>query len=64
MTIVISVNVFGNMCFHSEDVMFYIGKHYFKYAIYPHKGSFLESDVVKEGMAFNIPLITKYESGN
>jgi alpha-mannosidase len=31
-----------------------------KYAIYPHKGSFLESDVVQTGYQFNVsPIIQK-----
>ncbi|KAI9362490.1 glycosyl hydrolases family 38 N-terminal domain-containing protein [Zopfochytrium polystomum] len=31
-----------------------IGTHTFKYAIYPHKHSFLESDVVREAYQFNV----------
>ncbi|KAJ3087170.1 Glycoside hydrolase, 38 vacuolar alpha mannosidase, partial [Quaeritorhiza haematococci] len=36
-----------------------IGQQSFKYAIYPHKGSFYESDVVREGYQFNQPLIAQ-----
>ncbi|KAJ3042013.1 hypothetical protein HDV00_008305, partial [Rhizophlyctis rosea] len=34
-----------------------MGEHTFRYALYPHKGSFLESDVVKVGYEFNVPLL-------
>ncbi|KAI9490397.1 galactose mutarotase-like domain-containing protein [Zychaea mexicana] len=36
-----------------------IGHHVFKYAIYPHEGHFMQSDVVREGYNFNVPLLTK-----
>ncbi|CAO3640016.1 unnamed protein product [Cunninghamella blakesleeana] len=36
-----------------------IGHHAFKYAIYPHEGHFMQSDVVREGYNFNVPLLTK-----
>ncbi|KAL0082850.1 glycoside hydrolase family 38 protein [Phycomyces blakesleeanus] len=36
-----------------------IGHHVFKYAIYPHRGHFLQSDVVREGFNFNVPLLTR-----
>lgn len=32
-----------------------IGHHVFKYAIYPHEGHFIQSDVVREGYNFNVP---------
>ena len=34
-----------------------IGSHFFKYALYPHKGSFLESDVVSKAYLYNVPPI-------
>ncbi|KAI9503271.1 Glycoside hydrolase, 38 vacuolar alpha mannosidase [Coemansia spiralis] len=34
-----------------------MGNHTFRYAIYPHKGAFGESDVVQEAYQFNIPLV-------
>ncbi|TPX37190.1 hypothetical protein SmJEL517_g00997 [Synchytrium microbalum] len=33
-----------------------LGEHVFKYALYPHKGTFMESDVVQAGYEFNVPL--------
>lgn len=36
-----------------------IGRHHFKYALLPHPNSFLESDVVNEGIRFNVPLLTR-----
>ncbi|KAJ3196654.1 Alpha-mannosidase 2C1, partial [Dinochytrium kinnereticum] len=33
-----------------------IGSHRLRYALYPHKGSFLESDVVRQAYQFNVPL--------
>ena len=36
-----------------------IGTHTFKYALYPHKGTFTESDVVQQGLQFNVPLISR-----
>ncbi|CAG8553501.1 2475_t:CDS:10 [Acaulospora morrowiae] len=36
-----------------------IGTHEFKYAIYPHSGSFLESNVVREAYQFNVPLLVR-----
>ncbi|KAJ1539441.1 hypothetical protein HK405_012910, partial [Cladochytrium tenue] len=35
-----------------------IGEHTFRYALYPHRHSFLESDVVREAYQFNVPPIT------
>ncbi|KAF7725437.1 Glycoside hydrolase, 38 vacuolar alpha mannosidase [Apophysomyces ossiformis] len=37
-----------------------MGEHKFKYAIYPHKGPFETSDVVREALEFNTPLCTRY----
>ncbi|KAJ3176169.1 Alpha-mannosidase 2C1 [Irineochytrium annulatum] len=34
-----------------------IGTHVFRYALYPHAGTFVESDVVKQGYHFNVPLV-------
>ena len=34
-----------------------IGVHTFKYAIVPHQGGFMESQVVKEGYQYNVPLV-------
>ncbi|CAG8501332.1 3725_t:CDS:10, partial [Dentiscutata erythropus] len=34
-----------------------IGVHEFKYALFPHTGSFLESNVVREAFQFNVPLL-------
>ncbi|KAJ3009233.1 Glycoside hydrolase, 38 vacuolar alpha mannosidase [Thoreauomyces humboldtii] len=39
-----------------------IGDHDFRYALYPHAGSFTESNVVQAGYEFNVPLITKTTS--
>ncbi|KAL1928348.1 hypothetical protein VTP01DRAFT_2704 [Rhizomucor pusillus] len=36
-----------------------IGHHVFKYAIYPHEGHFMQSDVVREGYNFNVPLLMR-----
>ncbi|OZJ02857.1 hypothetical protein BZG36_03218 [Bifiguratus adelaidae] len=36
-----------------------IGRHVFKYAIYPHNGHFMQADVVRESYNFNIPLLAK-----
>lgn len=33
-----------------------IGRHAFRYALYPHPGSLQEADVVQEGQAFNSPI--------
>ncbi|ORX86316.1 hypothetical protein K493DRAFT_269045 [Basidiobolus meristosporus CBS 931.73] len=41
-----------------------IGHHEFRYAVYPHRGSFLESDVVRQGYNFNVPLIAKLAATN
>jgi alpha-mannosidase len=43
----------------SPDANCDMGQHQFKYAIYPHRGTFAESDVVQEGLRFNAPLITR-----
>ncbi|KAJ1643845.1 Glycoside hydrolase, 38 vacuolar alpha mannosidase [Coemansia asiatica] len=34
-----------------------MGSHKFRYAIYPHKGTFSESNVVQEAYQFNVPLL-------
>lgn len=34
----------------------------FKYAVYPHEGHFLQSDVVAEGFKFNVPLLSRVVS--
>ncbi|KAJ1735830.1 Glycoside hydrolase, 38 vacuolar alpha mannosidase [Coemansia biformis] len=34
-----------------------MGHHSFRYAVYPHKGSFNESSVVREAYQFNVPLV-------
>ncbi|KAJ1721115.1 Glycoside hydrolase, 38 vacuolar alpha mannosidase [Coemansia erecta] len=34
-----------------------MGRHKFRYAIYPHKGTFSESRVVQEAYQFNVPLL-------
>jgi len=34
-----------------------VGFHRCKYALYPHSGTFVESDVVQQGIAFNSPLL-------
>ncbi|KAJ2089528.1 Glycoside hydrolase, 38 vacuolar alpha mannosidase [Coemansia sp. RSA 986] len=34
-----------------------MGKHSFRYALYPHKGCFNESNVVQEAYHFNVPLL-------
>ncbi|KAJ1921691.1 Glycoside hydrolase, 38 vacuolar alpha mannosidase [Mycoemilia scoparia] len=34
-----------------------MGRHLFRYAVYPHIGSFNESDVVPEAYKFNVPMI-------
>ncbi|KAI9286060.1 galactose mutarotase-like domain-containing protein [Umbelopsis sp. AD052] len=39
-----------------------IGHHVFKYAVYPHEGHFLQSDVVAEGFKFNVPLLSRVVS--
>ncbi|KAJ2963578.1 hypothetical protein NQZ79_g1347 [Umbelopsis isabellina] len=39
-----------------------IGHHVFKYAVYPHEGHFLQSDVVAEGFKFNVPLQSRVVS--
>ncbi|KAJ3284791.1 Alpha-mannosidase 2C1, partial [Blyttiomyces sp. JEL0837] len=36
-----------------------IGTHQFSYAIYPHKGAFLESDVVKVAYQYNVPPVVQ-----
>ncbi|KAJ1977602.1 Glycoside hydrolase, 38 vacuolar alpha mannosidase [Dimargaris cristalligena] len=36
-----------------------MGKHQFRYALYPHKGTFFESDVVREAYQFNVPLLNR-----
>ncbi|KAI8065635.1 glycosyl hydrolases family 38 N-terminal domain-containing protein [Gongronella butleri] len=36
-----------------------IGHHSLRYAIYPHEGHFMQSDVVREGYNFNVPLLTR-----
>jgi alpha-mannosidase len=44
----------------SPDAHCDIGEHVLRYAIVPHKGTFAESQAVKHGYEFNIPLITRY----
>jgi alpha-mannosidase len=39
-----------------------IGRHTFKYALMPHKGTFMESNVVAAGYDFNVPLVAKLSS--
>ncbi|KAF0408009.1 glycoside hydrolase family 38 protein [Gigaspora margarita] len=39
-----------------------IGVHEFKYALLPHTGTFLESNVVREAYQFNVPLIVRATS--
>ncbi|KAJ1975727.1 Glycoside hydrolase, 38 vacuolar alpha mannosidase, partial [Dimargaris verticillata] len=34
-----------------------MGRHQFRYALYPHQGTFFESDVVQQGYEFNVPLL-------
>ncbi|KAJ2082492.1 Glycoside hydrolase, 38 vacuolar alpha mannosidase [Coemansia sp. RSA 988] len=34
-----------------------MGHHTFRYAVYPHRGSFNESSVVREAYQFNVPLV-------
>lgn len=36
-----------------------VGHHEFKFALYPHAGTFAESDVVREALNFNVPLLTR-----
>jgi alpha-mannosidase len=36
-----------------------MGRHTFRYALYPHKGSFYESRVVQQAYEFNVPLLTR-----
>lgn len=38
-----------------------MGRHEFQYGLLPHKGSFNESDVVKAGYQFNVPLHLRYQ---
>ncbi|KAJ3154526.1 Glycoside hydrolase, 38 vacuolar alpha mannosidase [Geranomyces michiganensis] len=40
-----------------------IGEHTFKYALYPHKQSLAESDVVQAAYEFNVPLIAGIGAG-
>jgi len=37
-----------------------MGRHYFKYAVYPHKGHFHASDVVQQAYEFNVPLLPRF----
>ncbi|KAI9504908.1 galactose mutarotase-like domain-containing protein [Coemansia spiralis] len=41
----------------SPDEYCDMGKHEFRYALYPHKGCFNESNVVQEAYHFNVPLL-------
>ncbi|KAJ2721122.1 Glycoside hydrolase, 38 vacuolar alpha mannosidase [Coemansia sp. Benny D115] len=41
----------------SPDEFCDMGRHKFRYAIYPHKGTFSESNVVQEAFQFNVPLV-------
>ncbi|KAJ1651151.1 Glycoside hydrolase, 38 vacuolar alpha mannosidase [Dispira simplex] len=36
-----------------------MGLHHFRYALYPHKGTFFESDVVQAAYQFNVPIRTQ-----
>ncbi|KAF9353142.1 Glycoside hydrolase, 38 vacuolar alpha mannosidase [Mortierella sp. NVP85] len=36
-----------------------MGHHEFKFAVYPHKGTFDESNVVRESYQFNVPMIVR-----
>ncbi|RUP17557.1 galactose mutarotase-like domain-containing protein, partial [Jimgerdemannia flammicorona] len=40
-----------------------IGHHLFKYAVYPHANHFIQSDVVREAYAFNVPLLARCGGG-
>ncbi|KAI8577611.1 hypothetical protein K450DRAFT_212480 [Umbelopsis ramanniana AG] len=39
-----------------------MGRHYFKYAVYPHKGYFHASDVVQQAYEFNVQLLPRFVS--
>ncbi|CAO3682019.1 unnamed protein product [Umbelopsis ramanniana] len=39
-----------------------MGRHYFKYAVYPHKGYFYASDVVQQAYEFNVQLLPRFVS--
>ncbi|KAI1319805.1 Glycoside hydrolase, 38 vacuolar alpha mannosidase [Mortierella claussenii] len=41
-----------------------MGQHEFSFAVYPHKGTFHESNVVRESYQFNVPLIVKSIANN
>ena len=41
----------------SPDPTCDMGKHHFSYALYPHAGSWEESDLVKQAYCFNMPLM-------
>ncbi|KAG0004825.1 Glycoside hydrolase, 38 vacuolar alpha mannosidase [Modicella reniformis] len=48
----------------SPDVNSDMGHHEFSFAVYPHKGTFHESNVVRESYQFNVPMIVKSISQN
>ncbi|KAJ2791951.1 Glycoside hydrolase, 38 vacuolar alpha mannosidase [Coemansia helicoidea] len=41
----------------SPDEYCDMGRHQFRYAVYPHSGTFSESNVVREAYQFNVPLL-------
>ncbi|KAJ3337800.1 Alpha-mannosidase 2C1 [Gonapodya sp. JEL0774] len=41
-----------------------MGHHTFRYAVYPHKGTFAESDVVKMGYQFNVQSVVKLSTSS
>ncbi|KAG0307665.1 hypothetical protein BGZ98_010134 [Dissophora globulifera] len=43
----------------APDVNSDMGHHEFSYAVFPHKGTFHESNVVRESYQFNVPMIIK-----
>lgn len=38
-----------------------MGYHYFRYALLPHKGTFMESNVVEEAYRFNESLVIRFD---
>jgi hypothetical protein len=45
---------------HTMFVKAFLGKHYFSWAVMPHEGHFLESDVPIAGYLYNSPLRRKF----
>jgi alpha-mannosidase len=41
----------------SPDPLADLGRHHFRYALYPHAGDFRDAGVVDEGYRFNVPLL-------